>query len=124
VTNIALTFTSVLGLSFATNDFWRGSGASRQMIWHLDSLPVGRAIKIPSIIFSETNLGLVGICINAPDMQQQLIGFWMIFSTTNSLSKPLILPVTPSFIASTNGSFISLMQHMIPDGSWRGIPIW
>jgi len=121
VTNIDVIFNSMVGFAFTTNDFWRENAASSNktptpLMWHWDSLPADRSIKIPPLSFADTSngtgYGLIGICINAADMQQQLTGFWLTFIPSNALLKPFFSRVSTSCTFSSN-SFVISMKYPI-----------
>lgn len=132
VTNINVVFASMVGFGFATNDFWHENLASSNrttgpLFWPLDSLPANRSIKIPPISFADTNygagFGLIGICINASDMPQQLTRFWLTFVSSNFLSKPVFSQVNTSVVVTNNEAIFSV-QSAMPTNRWRGIPLW
>jgi len=107
VTNIDVILTAMAGRRFTTNEFWHSrslsNAAADSMTFHSNLLPVDRSCTIPSISFGrceDTGSALIGVCINANDMPQQFMGFWLTFIPTNVLSRPFFTRVNSAVITS------------------------
>jgi len=118
VTNINVTFTSMAGFSFQTNDVWRENaevfnGVTNSGTVHCDFLSAERTIMLPTLKFpglkNDAAPALIGICVTATNMPMQLSSFWMAFHPTNVLQKPRLIKVFSSVVVSNNNAFFSML---------------
>jgi hypothetical protein len=116
VTNIEVVLTSLRGSGFTTNEFWHDKFASSNdmvdsLVMRWDSLAVNKIRDVSPISFADSRSGsalqLIGICINANDMPQKFVSFWLTFVPSNVLPKPVLSKVMPHVVISNNNQFIS-----------------
>jgi len=67
---------------------------------------------------SRGRAGLVGICINASNMPQQPMSFWLTFLPTNPLLRPFVCRVDSSAVMLHSNSIIEM--NIRSSDIWRG----
>jgi hypothetical protein len=81
------------------------------LVMRWDSLAVNKIRDVSPISFADSRSGsalqLIGICINANDMPQKFVSFWLTFVPSNVLPKPVLSKVMPHVVISNNNQFIS-----------------